>query len=182
MNLKNANINRSLMVAAFMLLIIFVGRLWLHPPNFTPLGAIAVLAAFYLPKKIGWLVVPAILLMTDLWLGFYNPGLQLVVYASFLFYWLGGLWSARTNSPLKILSVGIVSGLLFFITTNGMVWLTTGYYGSGIEGLMAAYVAGLPFLRNMIIGDLVFITGLVILPVMSVMSVQRLPSFSNFSQ
>ena len=44
----------------------------------------------------------------------------------------------------------------FFITTNFGVWLGSGFYPLTAEGLMACYVAALPFFGNTLASTLVF--------------------------
>ncbi len=54
---------------------------------------------------------------------------------------------------------GIGSTLWFYLWTNFGVWLLGRdvFYPAGPDGLLASYVAGLPFLRPMLIGNLVLL-------------------------
>ena len=46
------------------------------------------------------------------------------------------------------------SSLLFFVTTNFAIWAFSPLYAPNIAGLSKCYIAALPFLRNMLEGDL----------------------------
>ena len=46
------------------------------------------------------------------------------------------------------------SSLLFFVTTNFAVWAFSPLYAPNLAGLSKCYLAALPFLRNMLEGDL----------------------------
>ncbi len=47
---------------------------------------------------------------------------------------------------------------MFFLLTNGAVWLMGGWYPLTLAGLAECYLAGLPFYRWTILGDLFFTT------------------------
>jgi hypothetical protein len=51
----------------------------------------------------------------------------------------------------------VISSLLFFLLTNLGAWMTSGLYARSAEGLMQAYVAGIPFFQNSLLGNLVFV-------------------------
>ena len=53
--------------------------------------------------------------------------------------------------------MGVGGSLWFFAWTNFGVWLMDGLYPSTLDGLLASYVAGLPFLRTMLLGNLVLV-------------------------
>ena len=59
-------------------------RLIPHPANFTPIGAIGLFAGSFLTLKRFWLVPIIGLLLSDLYLGFYNVASMLCVYFSFI--------------------------------------------------------------------------------------------------
>jgi hypothetical protein len=52
----------------------------------------------------------------------------------------------------------IVAPIIFFIITNFGVW-TSGYYGLTLEGLIACYIAAIPFFHMTLLGTIVY-TGL----------------------
>jgi hypothetical protein len=46
--------------------------------------------------------------------------------------------------------------VLFFTVTNFGTWLTSGMYPPTFSGLVACFVAAVPFFQNTLAGDLVF--------------------------
>jgi len=141
------------------LAIALAGRLIPHPPNFTPVGALALFAGMYLARKNRWaLVLPlAVIFLTDLAIGFYDAKLMVVVYGSFLFYGVFGLLVKNKRNVGTITLATLAGGLLFYLTTNFAVWAFSPLYPATPEGLMLSYTMGLPFLKYTLLGDLFFI-------------------------
>lgn len=131
----------------FVLLAVFV-RLAPHPPNFTPITALALFGATTFSNRVLGTLLPLIALaISDLYLGFYS--ISIWVYSSFLaISLLGHYW--KTIKTKNIL----MSSLLFFIVTNFGVWLTG--YPKTIEGFVLCYTLAIPFFINAIAGDLFF--------------------------
>lgn len=136
-----------------------LGRLAPHPPNTTPVTAIAFAAGKYVGPL--WAVaIPLIVMVAaDLVIGFYDWKVLVSVYASVAM--IGGVSIfARRMKPAIVLLLVMASSILFFLVTNFAVWAASTWYPPTLEGLIASYVAGLPFLRNMFIGDLFYAASL----------------------
>jgi hypothetical protein len=130
-------------------------RLVPHPPNFTPIGAIALFGGAYLGRQ--WLAFAAplgALLLSDLVLGFHDS--MVFVYAAVALAVMIGWAVARRLTPLSVAGAALASSLLFFTVTNFGVWLTSGMYPPTLAGLAACFVAAIPFFQNTLAGDLVF--------------------------
>lgn len=56
----------------------------------------------------------------------------------------------------KLLVVTIGASFAFWLWSNFGVWLMAGIYAPTWDGFIACYVAAIPFLRNAMIGDLVW--------------------------
>lgn len=100
------------------------------------------------------------------------------VYGSFL---LIGLLSARITKlcsfmPISLSVIG--ASLFFFLITNGAVWAFSPWYEKSIYGLFYSYELGLPFLRNMLVGD-VFYTFILIFVFESVFATRKSLKFST---
>ena len=130
-------------------------RLVPHPPNFTPIGAMALFAGAYLGRT--WLAFVAplgALLLSDLVLGFY-PELAFVYVATALAVAIG--WAlSRRRTILRVGAAALASATLFFVLTNFGVWLLMDYYPKTLAGLAACYVAAIPFFQNSVAGDLFY--------------------------
>lgn len=148
--------NRARLLA--LLLAIFAAaamRLLPHPPNFSPIAAMALFSGAYLPKRALAFVAPiAALFFSDLFLGFYPE--MVFVYLSVAATVLIGWALAKRKSALRIGAAALVSSLLFYLVTNFGVWLLVDYYPKTAEGLIACYVAAIPFFQNTLVGDLFF--------------------------
>jgi hypothetical protein len=130
-------------------------RLVPHPPNFSPIAAMALFSGAYLPKRSLAFVAPfGALLLSDLLLGFY-AGVE-VVYFSFALVVLIGWTIASRKTPLRIGAAAVASSFLFFVVTNFGMWLSSGFYPHTVGGLVACFVAAIPFFQNTIAGDLFY--------------------------
>ncbi len=130
-------------------------RLVPHPPNFSPIAAMALFSGAYLPRRALAFVAPfAALLLSDAVLGFY-AGMNFV-YFSFALTVLIGWAIASRKTPLTIGAAAIASSVLFFILTNFGMWLFSGFYPLTSAGLVACFVAAIPFFQNTLVGDLSF--------------------------
>ena len=130
-------------------------RLVPHPPNFTPIAAMALFGGAYLGRHVLAFVAPlAGLLLSDLVIGFH--GSMIYVYASVALIVLIG-WAVRSRvTPIRVGLGAIAGSLLFFAITNLGVWLSSGMYPPTAAGLAACYVAAIPFFQNTLAGDLFF--------------------------
>lgn len=132
-------------------------RLVPHPPNFTPIGAMALFSGAYLGRRALAFAAPlGALLLSDLVLGFYH-GL-VTVYATTALIVLIGWFALRRVSPVRVGVATLASSTLFFIITNFGMWLFSGFYPLTAAGLEACYVAAIPFFQNTIAGDLFYAT------------------------
>jgi len=138
---------RQLLIIGFLLLAVVV-RLIPHPPNFTPIIALALFGSTNFKNKWLGLSLPIIAMgISDLYLGFYS--ISMWVYGSFfLISILGTYWKT-----IKVTNV-LTSSVIFFIITNFGVWL--GGYPKTIEGFLLCYTMAIPFFINSILGDLFF--------------------------
>ena len=128
-------------------------RLTPHPPNFSPIGAMALFAGAVLPGGWAFAVPFAALGLSDLVLGFY-PG-SAWVYGSFALIVLIGMALRRGRTPLRIGTAAIASSVLFFAVTNFGEWFGP-LYPHTMTGLRADFVAAIPFFRNTVLSDLLY--------------------------
>ncbi len=128
---------------------------WLDlPPNVAPVSAIAFLAAAYLPRRWGILAPLGLMVASDIAIGGYHWQVMVVVYASFALSYLIGRCLLGQLHAWRIGMAAALGATVFFLLTNAASWLWSGMYPATVSGLGAAYIAGLPFFRNMLLGDL----------------------------
>lgn len=136
-------------------LVIFgiLSRLIPHVPNIAAIGALMLFGGVYLPRKIFWLPLFA-LLVSDFFIGFYGTDM-FYVYGSYLLIGIIGLWLRSHKKSAIILSSSIFSSFLFFLITNFGVWAPpNNWYPHNPEGLLQSYILALPFFKNSLAGDL----------------------------
>lgn len=130
-------------------------RLLPHPPNFTPIGALALYGgAMFTRRRYGFLLVSLTMLLSDMILGFHQT--MFAVYFSFLCIFLLGSFFHKNPKFSVLLGSSILSSLIFFIVTNFAVWLQLEMYPKTWLGLLQCYTAALPFFRNTFAGDLFY--------------------------
>lgn len=143
------------------IVLIFAGtlsRLLPHPLNFTPIAAIALFGGTYLNKKYSIVLPMLALLISDYLLGFYSG--MIWIYGSFALIGLIGIWLKNNKSVPMIFGGTLLSSILFFAITNFSVWIDGSLYPKTWDGLIACYVAAIPFFRNTIAGDYFFVVVL----------------------
>jgi hypothetical protein len=149
-------------------------RLIPHMPNFAPITAAAIFSAAFLPKKYIFIVPLLAVVVSDYLLLYVNPfgnpmlnfsELQPIgalvnsttawVWASFMVSGLLGLLLRKKRGALRIGGVSMLASLQFFLITNFGVW-AAGAYARDFSGLIASYIAGLPFLTWTALSDLFY--------------------------
>jgi len=138
-------------------------RLLPHPPNVTPIAAMALFGGVYFTnRKTAFLVPLAAMYLSDLALGFFVydfgwfHGFMPFVYAGFVMTVILGLLMRRMISPLAVGTAALASSVLFFIITNFGVWLVGNLYPKTLAGLGSCYVTAIPFFRNMLMGNVFY--------------------------
>jgi len=130
-------------------------RLVPHPPNFSPIDAMALFSGAYIGRRALAFAAPlGALLLSDLLLGFY-PGM-LFQYAAVALIVLLGSFALSRVTVLRLAGAALTSSVLFFAVSNFGVWLLSGMYAHTAAGLGACYVAAIPFFQNTTAGDLFY--------------------------
>jgi hypothetical protein len=138
-------------------------RLAPHPPNFTPVGSVALFGGAKLRGWQAYLVPVLAMLVTDPILS-HLAGYSAyswatpVIYACFLInVALGRLFLRSSSNPGRIASVVLLGSAQFFLLTNLYVWWAgVSLYAHTWAGLLTCYEAALPFFGRTILGDLFY--------------------------
>ena len=138
-----------------------LARLIPHPANFTPVGSLSLFAG---SRMAGWQAyfIPLLLMaVTDPIIGYaygfaaYSATTPFI-YASFLInVWIGQRLLRNVNF-LRLGSVVMLASLQFFLLTNVGVWLNSGMYAKSFSGLLACYIAAIPYYGRTLAGDLFY--------------------------
>ena len=132
-------------------------RLLPHPPNFAPIAAIALFGGVYLTRKFALGIPILAMLVSDIFIGFYEPVVMAPVYGSFVLCGLIGLWLKKHKKAGTIIGSSLLCSVLFFIITNFAVWAFTPWYAKTLAGLVQCYALALPFFRNTLLGDMFYV-------------------------
>ena len=132
-----------------------LSRLLPHPPNFSPVMAMALFSGAALMDRRLALIVPLLaMLLADLILGFH--GTMVFVYLAMALVVLGGRILGDKRGLLSLAAAGFGGALVFFIVSNAGVWLVQDMYSRDFAGLLACYGAALPFFHNSLIATLLY--------------------------
>jgi hypothetical protein len=145
-----------------------VSRLIPHPPNFTPVGAVALLGgAAVSDRRLAFGLPLAIMLVSDLALGVLAGDLSItfhhtmpVVYLAFAINVCLGMRLRQRRTVPRLVGVTLAGALQFFILTNFAVWALTPWYAKTWVGLVECYLAALPFFQYQLLGDFAYVTVL----------------------
>lgn len=147
--------NTRFITLAIIIFAVAVFRILPHPPNVSPIAAMALFGgAYFSDKRLAFLVPFLALLLSDLILGLHDT--MLYVYGGFALTVAIGFWVRKQLNIGRIAVAAVGASILFFLLTNFGVWLTSGMYPMTADGLMQAYIAGIPFFQNSLLGNLVF--------------------------
>lgn len=129
-----------------------LSRLIPHPPNVTAVVGVSLLGAYAIRSPwLAALIPVAVMALTDIVLGWHSSAL--FTYAGMLASVLIGRGLLHRLSVVRLGGAAFLASLAFFLVSNFGVYLG-GYYGFGLDGLLACYVAAIPFWGLSLIGDL----------------------------
>ncbi len=142
-----------------------MARLIDHPPNVTPIGAMALFGgACLVDRRLAFLLPLVAMLLSDVVLGlskygFWSVlGIQPVVYGCILASTAIGRWITDRRSVWQVGGAVVAGSLLFFLVTNFAVWV--GWYpgNHSLATLAKCYTDAIPYFRNTLLGDIGFST------------------------
>ena len=151
-------IKNKISISIILTIIGVVFRLLPHAWNFTPVVAIALFAGVYLGRKYAFILPFAIMLLSDMFLGFYEWPLMIAVYGSYLLIGFLSLLVKKYKSGEMIIAGTILASVLFFVVTNYAVWQFSPWYPKTLSGLMECYILALPFFRNSLLGNMLYVS------------------------
>jgi hypothetical protein len=158
------------MLAYLFLLLAVAVRFLPHPWMFTPVvGALLFFGARGSRRQL-WIPVVLLalsdVLLTKFVYGFPFGWDYLVTWAWYgAIVWLGTNLHNNAKLP-RVIVAALASSLSFFLISNFTVWAYWNLYPKNLHGLELTYVAGLPFFRHALEGDLLFTVAMFATPVM----------------
>lgn len=162
------------LVLAGMIVVAALTRLLPHPPNFSPVEAVALFGGAYFASRAAAIAVPLVaMFISDLALGamlggtyfehFTSPAYLatwLTVYACVALSAVLGFGLRGRVSGARVLGFSLIGSVLFFVLTNFAVWATatpmTAHPACVSGGLLPCYAAALPFFQWTVLGTLFY--------------------------
>jgi hypothetical protein len=161
------SMNKKSVLLIGVIVIAALTRLVDHPPNFTPVAAMALFGgACFANRKVAFLAPIAAMFLSDVLLAFTRyPSprqfvLQPVVYGCILATTAIGHLIKDRRSVLQVGEATLSGSILFYLVTNFAVWAGDGghAYPQSAAGLVSCYEMGIPFFKNTLLGDAVYST------------------------
>ena len=144
-----------------LILILAFARLIPHPPNFTPIIAVALVSGYFFKNiNLSLLILLVAMLLSDLFIGFYEN--MIFVYASLLLITFVFHKISKKINFKNLFVYGFAGSLIFFIVSNFGVWAlgSPGVYDIAYEkslsGLIECYILAIPFFGNTFLSTLIF--------------------------
>jgi len=165
--MKQRNVLLSVIVFAI-LTRISIPFMFGHLPNFSALDALALFCGAYCKRR----MTAIALCIGSVWLSdillthmLFYPGFYWQ-YASYGLIVLLGAWVASPgdyrvakNAPrnnIRLATMPLASASLFFAISNFGVWFSSAMYPHTADGLIACYIAAIPFFKYTLVSDVVF--------------------------
>ena len=145
-----------------LILLLAFSRLIPHPPNFTPIVAVAIMSGYFFKNiKLSFVVLLIAMLLVDVFIGFYKH--MLFVYLSlFLIAFVFFKISDKINFK-NLFVFGFLGSLIFYLVSNFGVWasgvlspITNLPYEKNLNGLISCYFLAIPFFKNTLFSTIVF--------------------------
>jgi hypothetical protein len=154
-------------VLGAMIFVAALTRLLPHPPNFSPVEAVALFGGAYFASRWLAIAVPLIaMFLSDMALGLVNGGIYwqyftsvdfLAIYAVIALSTVIGFGLRGRATGARVLGYSLAGSVLFFLATNFAAWATAAHgLGACSISLGSCYVAGIPFFQWTLLGTLFY--------------------------
>ena len=144
-----------------LILILAFARLIPHPPNFTPIIAVALVSGYFFKNiNLSLLILLVAMLLSDLFIGFYEN--MIFVYASLLLITFVFHKISKKINYKNLFIYCFAGSLIFFIFSNFGVWALGSpgvldvAYERNLGGLVECYILAIPFFGNTFLSTLIF--------------------------
>ena len=158
---KIFQIHRKEIFLISLILILALARLIPHPPNFTPIIAVALISGYFFKNiNLSLLILLVAMLLSDLFIGFYEN--MIFVYASLLLITFVFHKISKKINFKNLFIYCFAGSLIFFIFSNFGVWALGSpgvldvAYEKNLSGLVECYILAIPFFGNTFLSTLIF--------------------------
>jgi uncharacterized protein DUF6580 len=147
--------NARFWLALTLVVVGVVLRVMPHPWNFAPIGAIALFGGARFDRRYFAIGIPLLTMFVgDAFIGFHS--LMPVIYATYALIAVIGMF-LRDRTTIPAIGGGVLlSSTIFYLTTNFAVWAMGTTYAKSAAGLVACYIAAIPYFGNTLASDAIY--------------------------
>ena len=138
-----------------LILILAFARLIRHPPNFTPIIAVAIMSSYFFRNiLLSCTVIIISMFLADIFIGFYKN--IFFVYLSLLLITYIFSHIYRKIKLKNLFIFGLLGSIIFFILSNFGVWILSEMYEKNLNSLINCYLLAVPFFINTLLSTIIF--------------------------
>ena len=147
--------NARFWLALTLVIVGVVLRVMPHPWNFAPIGAIALFGGARFDRRYFAIGIPLLTMFVgDIFVGFHS--LMPAIYATYALIAVIGMF-LRDRTTIPAVAGGVLlSSTIFYLTTNFAVWEMGTTYAKNAAGLLACYIAAIPYFGNTLASDALY--------------------------
>ena len=144
---KLLNISQKEIFSIGLILILALSRLIPHPPNFTPIIAVAVMSSYFFRNIYGSVIVLVIsMVLSDIFIGFHK-NILFVYFPLIIIIFIFFKKSHKINYK-NLFMFGFFASLIFYLVSNFGEWALGDLYEKNLNGLINCYILAIPFFKN----------------------------------
>ena len=152
---KNFKISVNEIFPIGLILLLVFSRLIPHPPNFTPIVAVAIMSGcFFKNINLSFFVLIISMLLGDIFFGFYQH--MFFVYSSLLLITFIFFKISKKINYKNLFLVGFSGSFIFYLISNFGVWYLGDIYEKNLNGLINCYILAIPFFKNTLFSTIIF--------------------------
>ena len=138
-----------------LILLLTLSRLIPHPPNFTPVIAVAIMSSYFFRNiYLSMATILLAMLLGDLLIGLYKN--MFFVYLSLMIINISFFKISKKINYKNLFIFSFFGSIIFYLISNFGVWALEGLYQKNLVGLMECYLFAIPFFKNTIFSTLIF--------------------------
>ena len=138
-----------------LILVLTFFRLFPHPPNFTPIIAVAILSSYFFKNiYLSIITLLASMLLSDALLGFHQN--LFFVYFSLCTITFTFFTVSKKINYKNLFIYGFFGSLIFYLISNFGVWALQDLYEKNLNGLISCYFFAIPFFKNTLLSTIIF--------------------------
>ena len=143
---------KNLIAPLLIFLLLILSRYMNDIPNFTPTIALILFSNYFINDKyISMFTVLTSQIIADIFIGTYSY--IFFVYFSYIIIILVGEFYLKELKFKSVIISSFLAASIFFIVSNFGFWFTESLYSNDLNGLIACYIAAIPFFDDSLISS-----------------------------